>query len=294
MSTVGLVQVLFAALALVMAGLGLSLEVEDFRRLLEKRRAVVVAITLQMLVLPLAAFAIATTMSLETPYAVGLMLLAAAPGSISSNLYSHVFGGNVALNMSLTGFNTLFSMLTLPLICSWSFSYFTVGPEILPSVGEKLVEAMVTLVVPVVVGMAIRLRLPRFAERAERPIRIFSVVVLVAFSAAAIIKEWATLSHGFAQVGFSVVLFNLLSLFLGYTVARGSALDSSSAIAIGFQLGIRSAVLSIYIAMTVLNDSQIALPAAVYSVTMVLLGLSFGVWVKRRPIAMVVPSALSS
>ena len=112
--------------------------------------------------------------------------------------------------------------------------------------------------------------------------RIFSVVVLVVFSAGAIVKEWQSLVKGFTEVGGSVILFNLLSLGLGYAVTRLMAIDRRSGIAITFQLGIRSAVLSIYVAMTALNDTRFALPAAVYSITMVLLGLSFGLWVRSR------------
>src|SRR5664280_1273032 len=171
MSTLGMVQLLFAALALVMVGLGLSLEVADFRRLLSEKRAVVVALVLQMLILPAAALGLATAMHLPTPYAVGLMLLAAAPGSVSSNLYSQVFGGNVALNVSLTGINTLFSMITLPLICSWSLVHFAAGPETMPAVASKLSEAMATVIVPVVIGMLVRARAPRFAERLNKPMR---------------------------------------------------------------------------------------------------------------------------
>jgi len=112
--------------------------------------------------------------------------------------------------------------------------------------------------------------------------RIFSVVVLVVFSVGAIVAEWQSLVKGFADVGGSVLMFNLLSLGLGYGTARSMSLDRRIVIAIAFQLGIRSAVLSIYVAMTSLNDMRFALPAAVYSITMVLLGLSFGIWVRGR------------
>jgi BASS family bile acid:Na+ symporter len=105
--------------------------------------------------------------------------------------------------------------------------------------------------------------------------------VLVAFSLGAIVKEWAALAEGFTKAGVSVVVFNLLSLALGYLVSHAVMLKESSAIAITFQLGVRSAILSIYIAMTALNNSQMALPAAVYSVTMVFFGVAFGLWVKR-------------
>jgi bile acid:Na+ symporter, BASS family len=105
---------------------------------------------------------------------------------------------------------------------------------------------------------------------------------LAMFSAGAIVNEWQSLSNGFAQVGGSVILFNLLSLGIGYGAAHAMTLDRRSGISIAFQLGIRSAVLSIYVAMTALKDTQFALPAAVYSITMVVLGLSFGFWARGR------------
>ena len=282
MSTQVTVQLLFVALALVMAGLGLSLEMADFRRVFTEKRAVLIALTLQMVILPLVALSIAVAMRLQMPYAVGLMLLAAAPSSISSNLYSHVFGGNVALNVSLTGVNTALSLLSLPLICNWALGHFAASDATLPPVTSKLLETMATLIVPVIFGMVVRIRFPAFAKRSDRPMRIFSVLVLVVFSAGAIVKEWQSLVKGFAEVGGSVVLFNLLSLGIGYATAQLMALDRRSAVTLAFQLGVRSAVLSIYVAMTALKDTQFALPAAVYSITMVLFGLSFGVWARGQ------------
>jgi len=282
MSTQVTVQLLFMALALVMAGLGLSLEMADFRRVFAEKRAVLIALILQMAILPLVALGISVGLRLQMPYAVGLMLLAAAPSSISSNLYSHVFGGNVALNVSLTGVNTALSFFSLPLMCNWALGHFAASDAALPPVTTKLLETMATLIVPIVLGMGIRTRFPAFAKRADRPMRIFSVIVLVVFSAGAIVKEWQALARGFVDVGGSVVLFNLVSLGVGYATARSMTLDRRSAITLAFQLGIRSAVLSIYVAVTALKDTQFALPAAVYSITMVIFGISFGLWARGR------------
>ena len=105
--------------------------------------------------------------------------------------------------------------------------------------------------------------------------RTFSLLVLVVFSVGAIVSQWASLKAGFFEVGLAVITFNVLSLALGYCLAR-AVCNRRSAIAIAFELGVRSAVLSIYVALTTLQDNRIALPAAVYSVTMVLLALSFG------------------
>ncbi|MDQ2736683.1 MAG: bile acid:sodium symporter family protein, partial [Pseudomonadota bacterium] len=132
MSTLGMVQLLFVALALVMAGLGLSLRVEDFRGLQSQKRNVVVALVLQMVLLPLIALALVFIFRLPSLLAVGMVLLAATPGSISANLYSHLFGGNVAFNIALTGLNTFLCALTLPLLTGWGIGYFTGTSHLMP------------------------------------------------------------------------------------------------------------------------------------------------------------------
>ena len=109
-------NLLLLALALVMLGLGLSLRVEDFRRLLDHPRAVLIALVLQMVVLPAVCWGLVVAFGLPPVFAIGLMLLAASPGGVSANLFSHLFGGNVALNISLTAVNTVLSIVTLPLI----------------------------------------------------------------------------------------------------------------------------------------------------------------------------------
>lgn len=294
MSTVGVLELLFVAIALVMAGLGLSLQVADFRRILDEKRAVVAALLLQIVALPLIALGVSSVLSLPPAYAVGLMLLAAAPGSISSNLYSHVFGGNVALTVSLTGLNTMISIVTLPLICGWALQHFAVGVEKPASVTVSLLQSMVTLVVPVLLGMLVRAKAPAIAARLDKPMRWLSLMVLVAFSVGAIVKEWPTLAHAFSQLGLVVILFNLLGLFLGYGVSHALSLGQAGAVAVAFHLGVRSAVLSIYVAVTTLNDAQAALPAAVYSITMVVLGLSFGAWVRSRAAGRVAPHPTST
>jgi len=282
MSRVVMVQLLFSALALVMVGLGLTLQLADFRRVLTERRAVAVALATQMVVLPVCAFLIALVLQLSPPNAVGLVLLAVAPGSVSSSIYSRVFGGNVALNVSLTGLNTLLSMLALPATCSWALVYFNTEPGEMRSIVRKLAESMLVLVIPVLVGMVVRARTPALARRLDRPMGLISIGVLVLFSAAAIVSEWEALAQAFSQVGVSAALFNLLSIWVGYAGAHAFKLSERDSVAITFQLGVRSAVLAIFVAMTALNDTQMALPAAVYSITMVPFGLAFGAWVRRR------------
>ena len=124
-------QLLLVSLALVMLGVGLSLSWADFRRLGEHPKAVILALGLQMLLLPAVAWGLAVGFGLPPVLAVGLMLLAASPGGVSANLFSHLFGGHVALNISLTAINTLLSVISMPLIANLALQHF-IGAGVVP------------------------------------------------------------------------------------------------------------------------------------------------------------------
>ena len=133
---------LLISLALVMFGLGLSLSVADFQRLLKYPKAVVVALALQVVALPLACWALVVALGLPPVFAVGLMLLAASPGGVSANLFSHLFGGNVAMNISLTAINTLLSIVTMPLIANWAIHTFAKTGQVVPLQLGKVAEVI--------------------------------------------------------------------------------------------------------------------------------------------------------
>ena len=214
-STLGIVQLLFVALSLVMAGLGLSLRLEDFKGLKLKRREAVLALLLQMVALPAIAFGLVVAFRLTGPLAVGMLLLAATPGSISANLFSHLFGGNVAFNIALTGLNTFLCAVSLPLVTGWAIGYFTGAEQQLPLLFGRALQTIAVVVVPVVIGMAVAAKAPLLASKVARPVKILSAVVVAVFSLAAIIKEWEPLASGFSQVGGAVLAFNLVSLLAG-------------------------------------------------------------------------------
>lgn len=273
---------LFIALGLVMFGLGLSLTVGDFKRLLQHPRAVVLALVLQVLVLPSACYALIVLLGVAPLYAVGLMLLAASPGGVSANLFSHLFGGNVAMNISLTAINTVLSIISLPLITNWAINTFAHTGQVVPLQFGKVVEVIVIVLVPVVLGMAVHRRAPAFSARMEKPMKIFSAVVLAAFALIAIAKEWTALVESFAGIGPAVLLFNAISLASGYYLSRAVGLDKSMATAISFEIGIHNSTLAIFIALSVLGNFQLALPAAIYSISMYILATLFGGLVLRR------------
>jgi len=125
-------------------------------------------------------------------------------------------------------------------------------------------------------------RAPGFAARADKPMKIFSMVVLAALALIAFAKEWAALTGSFAAIGLAVVLFNAASLGLGYYVPRIAGLDQPNAVAIGYEIGIHNSTLAIFVAVSVLGDFQLMVPAAIYSVSMYVLATAFGLLVLRR------------
>ena len=271
------------ALGIIMFGLGLSLGVDDFRRVARDPKVVVMALGCQLLLLPLVCFGVVTVFDLDPLLAVGLMLLAASPGGISANLFSHLFGGNVAMNISLTAINTLLSIVTMPLIANWAINTFAKTGQVVPLQFGKVAEVIAVVLVPVVIGMVVAARKPAFSARMEKPFKIFSALVLAAFAAIAIAKEWEAVRSSFTTVGPAVVLFNLVSLLAGYYLSRAAGMDKPMATAISFEIGIHNSTLALFIALSVLNNFQLALPSAIYSVAMYVTATLFGLFILRPP-----------
>lgn len=275
-------MLLLVALALIMFGLGLSLSLADFKRVLGYPKAVVIALLLQVVALPAACYLLVIAFGLPPLFAVGLMLLAASPGGVSANLFSHLFGGNVALNISLTAINTVLSIVTLPLIANWAIAAFADTGQVVPLQFAKVAEVVAVVLLPVAAGMVLAARAPAFAARMEKPFKIFSAVVLAAFVLIAIVKEWPALAGSFATLGPAVLTFNLLSLLTGYYVSRAAGMDKALATAISFEIGVHNSTLAIFVALSVLGSVQLALPAAIYSVSMYITAALFGMLVLRR------------
>ena len=277
------------ALGVIMLGLGLSLTVQDFRNVMEKPKAVIVALICQTVILPLACLGIVYFFGLEPALAVGMMLLAASPGGTSANLYSHLAGGDVALNITLTAINSALSIVTLPLIVNWSLAHFMSGDQAIPLQFAKVLQVFVIVLGPVLIGMWIRNRLPAFAERMSRPVKLFSMLFLFAVVAVALVQEWETLMIWGPVVGLATLAFNLISLGVGYFVPRAAGVEKRQATAIGMEIGIHNGTLAIAIALSplLLNNATMAVPAAIYGLVAFITAAIFGYLLKRSQAAMV-------
>jgi bile acid:Na+ symporter, BASS family len=270
------------ALGVIMLGLGLGLTLDDFRRVARYPRAVLIGLFLQTGVLPWAAFALALLFKLPPELAVGLMLLAASPGGATANIYSHLAHGDVALNITLTAINSLLCLLTLPIILNLSLEYFLGAGQYVPPPVQKIVEVALIIVLPVALGMTIRHFATAFALRMEKPIRLLSVVVLVLLIGAAVAQSWALLVAWFAAVGLACLLFNLVSMGTGYLAPLAIRLPRKQAIAIAMEIGIHNGTLAIFIALNVLQNAAMSVPAAIYSLLMFFTAAVFAFWAARR------------
>ncbi len=272
-------------LGVIMLGLGLGLTPADFRRVFVYPRAALLALACQTLVLPALCFGLVNAFELPPEHAFGMMLLAASPGGAMANLYSHLFGGHVALNVTLTAVNSVLAVVTLPLIVNLSAAYyFGDGVGKLGLQFDEAIQVCALVLVPVTIGMVIRGRTPRAASRLHRPVKVFSVIALAAIIAAAVISERAIIVTSFAAVGAAVLTFNLASLLVGYGVPRVAGIGRPEAIASAMEVGIHNAALAITIAISpaLMNDARVAIPAAVYGLVMFFTAAAFGYLVARK------------
>ncbi|MGV9612797.1 bile acid:sodium symporter family protein [Nocardia xishanensis] len=282
MTSTGLITTgLPIALAIIMFGLGLTLTVGDFRRIGREPRAIVVALILQLFVLPAVAFGLVKSFDLSPLLAVGVMLLAASPGGTTANLFSHIFRGDVALNITLTAINSLLAVLTIPIITNFAIAYFDAEGEVGLQFG-KVVQVIAIVLVPVAIGMIVHRYSPAFAERADRPVRIFSIVVLMVVSIGSLLSERQNLADYARQVGLVTGIFCLSSLALGYAGARLLKLGQPQAIATSMEVGIHNTTVALTIALSVLGSAEVAIPSAVYSILMYVLATAFGFVVGRN------------
>lgn len=269
------------AIGIIMMGLGLSLTIDDFKRVVVFPKAVLVGLFCQMLLLPVVCFLIAKGFALSPELAVGLMLLAAAPGGATANMYSHLAKGDVALNVTLTAVNSVLSLITLPLIVNFAINYFMNSEQAVTMQFSKIIEVCLIVIIPVSLGMLIHAKSPAFSKKLDKPVKILSAVFLVLIIVMAVIKERSHIVEYFQEVGVAALTFNVLSMAVGYFVPLIFKIGKKQAIAIGMEIGIHNGTLAIYIALTLLGNSTMSIPPAIYSLIMFFTAAIFGFIVNR-------------
>ncbi|MBF6170836.1 bile acid:sodium symporter family protein [Nocardia blacklockiae] len=256
------------ALALVMFGLGLTLTLGDFTRVLRYPRAVAVALVCQMVLLPVVCVGLIRLFGLEGAVAAGMLLLAASPGGPSANLFSHLAGGNVALNITLTAVNSVLAVFTLPLVVGLSYALYRDGDAGIGLRPDKFAQVFAIVLIPVALGMWVHHRFPEWSRRRRGGVKVLSIAVLAFVVVAAVARDFDTLTDNVGALAAVCLLLATFGLLIGYFAARLFGVEDDQAVAAAMEIGIHNGALAIAVATSVLHDSAMAVPAAVYGVLM--------------------------
>jgi BASS family bile acid:Na+ symporter len=269
------------ALAIIMFGLGLDLTVGDFKRVGRAPKAVAVALGCQIVLLPAICFGLVVLFDLPALLGIGMLLLAASPGGTTANLFSHLFRGDVALNITLTAINTVIAVVTLPLITGLAIAWYDRQDDVsMPLV--EIVKVFALILLPVGIGMLVNRRAPGFARRMDRPVRIGSALILAILVLGILLDQRENVGDYIADVGLIAALFCAISLVVGYYVPKALGVTGPQAIASSMEVGVHNATLAIFVAVEVLDEVEISVPAAVYSLVMFLFAALWGMWVSKQ------------
>ncbi|KAA1246843.1 bile acid:sodium symporter family protein [Aquimarina sp. RZ0] len=265
--------VLASSLVIIMLGMGLSLVINDFKRIFIYPKAILVGLTNQLIIVPLIGFVLATLFPVQPEIAIGIMILAACPGGATSNLISHLANGDIALSVSLTALSSLITIITIPFIVNFALLYFLEEAQTIKLDPVKTItQILVITVIPVSIGMLIRKYNGDFALKMVKPVRIASAIVLALVIIGIAIKEKDNLVFYFKEAGIIALLLNIITMAIGYYSAKLFRVHHKGAISIGIESGIQNGTLAVSIAVVLLKNTSFAVAPAVYSLLMFFTG----------------------
>ena len=270
------------AIAATMIGLGLELAIGDFRRVVQFPKAVGLGLFLKFLFLPLTGFLLCLLFRLSANLSIGLMIVAASPSSVMAILYSHLFRGDVAFSVTLTAIDNVLSAIVITVVVSLAIAYFGGETQTLGMQLAETVKVFALIVVPIIIGMAARVRWPGLAGRMDRPIRLFSFLLLVTVVVFAIAQEHQRILSALGSLGAVAVSFNVLNLVFAIFASRLLKLSREQSLSMAMTMSVLGTTIAITVALSVLHNVETALPAAVYTISMYATAAVFGFGMKFR------------
>ena len=271
------------SLFIIMLGMGMTLVIDDFKRILIYPKAVSVGLLGQLIILPIVGFAIASLFPMSPELAVGIMILAACPGGVTSNVIAHLAKGDTALSITLTAISSLITVISIPLIISYSLNHFgTSGEAFSLSATETMLKLFVITILPITIGMIIRAKAEDFAQRTEKGFNRFATIVFVALVIVIVYTDRAQVFGALKQTGLASLVLNISMMFIGYLLARVFLLDQRQTKTITLEVGVQNTTLTFVIAGTILNNATYALPAAIYSLFMYASAGAFIMYFKKK------------
>ena len=261
--------ILAGSLFIIMLGMGLSLTTDDFKRVIEHPKAVLVGFIAQIALLPILAFLLIQLLGVAPNIAIGVMILASCPGGPTSNLLSYLAKADVALSVTLTAINSLVSIISIPLIVNFSLTQFsTQSLAVEAPIGQIIGSLIVVILIPLSLGMLLKRYKASLAEKVDKPIRIASSLLLVLIIVGLCIKEKENLPFYFANSLVIVLSLNILTMTGSFFLARLAKLNLRQALTICIEGGNQNGTLAIHIAVVSLASPTLAIAAAVYSLIM--------------------------
>ena len=270
------------SLALIMLGLGLGLTGRDFLRVLNNPKDFIIGFACQLILLPVIAYILILILNLPTVIAVGVMIIAAAPGGVTSNVMTKFADGDVALSISLTAIISLISIISVPFIIFKSADLLGVSDisSNLTMTGIALKMALV-VTVPVILGMIIRKFAGNFVSSNISIIEKITIVLFLIVFAAILVEEKDNIFNYFKHSGIAVLILNIVMMTFGYFIAKLFASGIKQRKCISIECGLQNGTLAIFVATQIFNDISYVIPTAAYALIMYLTGFIF-IFILRR------------
>lgn len=258
-------------LFLIMMGMGLTLVTNDFKRVLKYPKAVGIGLTNQLILLPIIGFALANIMPLRPEYAVGVMLLVLCPGGTTSNLFTYLAKGDVALSVTMTAIASVITVFTIPIVLSFSLIYFMgSGSEFELPVVKTMLTLVVLTIVPISVGMLIKRYAPTVADRSQVYVSRFGVIFLTFLVLFLGYVQRDIIVDAFIATGPVSILLNLSTMALGYYSSKWFGLNWAQRTSVTLEVGLQNSTLSIFMALTLLSNYDMSMMPAIYTLVMFL------------------------
>ena len=258
-------------LFLIMMGMGLTLVTNDFKRVLKYPKAVGIGLTNQLILLPIIGFALANIMPLRPEYAVGVMLLVLCPGGTTSNLFTYLAKGDVALSVTMTAIASVITVFTIPIVLSFSLIYFMgSGSEFELPVLKTVLTLVVLTIVPISIGMLIKRYAPKVADRSQLYVSRFGVIFLTFLVLFLGYVQRDIIVDAFIATGPISVLLNVSTMALGYYSSKWFGLNLAQRTSVTLEVGLQNSTLSIFMALTLLSNYDMSMMPAIYTLVMFL------------------------
>jgi BASS family bile acid:Na+ symporter len=264
-------------LALIMLGLGMSLTIQDFIRVIKIPKDFLVGFICQLVLLPIIALSIALLLNLPAELAIGLMLIACAPGGVTSNVLTKFANGDVALSITLTAVVSLISIISVPFIMFTSIDFFEISIVKEISMTGIALKMFLVVTVPVIIGMLIKHFAENFIDKQASLIQKISVILFMLVFAAIYIEEWDNIISYIANAGLVALLLNISMMIIGFYIAKYFASGAAQQRCISIECGLQNGTLALFVGTQIFgeNITTFIVPTAAYALIMMVTSIIF-------------------